>query len=348
MATATNRARARATVARGMAAAMKRARARVARARGMAMATRVAGEEEGDGEGGKSNGNNDKEGNGNGNNTGNCYQKVGHLLFIRNTKGAKKKRFRWYQQEILLPGINDHCKWFVKFDASTISSTLDQMTAVTYCDGEFSQIDVIKSSINLFIMNKVITNEQHASWLAIKQPADLAKAFMLIKLMLPSYSFQNIPADRCPMKALMIDAFNKQLNDDLNLPPNKMKSIINSISALSEMATKACSVKNIQHGFIMDGLIDGINMCFPVFDTIISKCWQNPKKEEYENIEENMTNILYQSSGYGHIADKIYGQMGIVSDRDSMGSEVLHDATISQKNYLHAKCLTHEHQIHLW
>ncbi len=35
-------------------------------------------------------------------------QKVGHLVFMRNTKGAKKKRFRWYQQEILMPGINDH------------------------------------------------------------------------------------------------------------------------------------------------------------------------------------------------------------------------------------------------
>jgi hypothetical protein len=35
-------------------------------------------------------------------------QEVGHLLFMRNTKGAKKKRFKWYQQEILMPGITDH------------------------------------------------------------------------------------------------------------------------------------------------------------------------------------------------------------------------------------------------
>ncbi len=27
-------------------------------------------------------------------------QEVGHLLFMRNSEGAEKKRFKWYQQEI--------------------------------------------------------------------------------------------------------------------------------------------------------------------------------------------------------------------------------------------------------
>ncbi len=34
---------------------------------------------------------------------------VGHVFFMQNTEEAKKKRFKWYQQEILIPGINDHC-----------------------------------------------------------------------------------------------------------------------------------------------------------------------------------------------------------------------------------------------
>jgi hypothetical protein len=133
------------------------------------------------------------------------------------------------------------------------------------------------------------------------------------------------------MKALMIHAFKEQLNDDLNLAANKMKSLINFISTLLEMATKACSVKNIQHGFIMTGQIDGLHMRFPVFDTILSTCRRNPKKEEYEHIEKNMTNILYHSSEYGHISKDVYNQMGIVRDRDSMGCEVMRDATISQE-----------------
>jgi hypothetical protein len=101
-------------------------------------------------------------------------QEVGHLIFMRNTKQAEKKRFRWSQQEILMPGINNHWKRFAKFDASTMTSTQDKMTAVTYCDGDFSQIHAIKSSIDLFTDNKVIANKQHASWLGVEQPADLA------------------------------------------------------------------------------------------------------------------------------------------------------------------------------
>jgi hypothetical protein len=72
------------------------------------------------------------------------------------------------------------------------------------------------------------------------------------------------------MKALIIHAFKEQLNDDLNLAANKMKSLIDFILMLSEMTMKACSVINIQHGFIMTGQIDGRNMRFPVFDTILS------------------------------------------------------------------------------
>ncbi len=275
-------------------------------------------------------------------------QEVGHLLFMRNTKGAEKKRFLWYQQNILFPGINDHCKWFAKCDASLMSSIPDKLTAVSYCDGDFSQIDAIKSSINLFVDNKVIPNKQHASWPAVKQAADVGKPIKLIKSTLLSYSVQNILADRCLMKVLMIHAFNEQLNDDLKLAANKLKSLIDFISTLLEMATKACSVKNIQHGFIMTGQIDGTNMRFPVFDTILSMCRRNPKKKEYENIEKNMTNILYHSSDYGHILEDEYNQMGIVRDHDSMGCEVLCEATISQESYQRTKCLTHEHQIHLW
>ncbi len=64
-------------------------------------------------------------------------QEVGHLIFMRNTEGAKKKRFRWYQQVILVPGIKDHRKRFANFDAST-DSIPDKLTAVTYCDSDFS------------------------------------------------------------------------------------------------------------------------------------------------------------------------------------------------------------------
>ena len=75
-----------------------------------------------------------------------------------------------------------------------MNSIPDKLTAVTYCDGYFSQIDAIKSSIDLFTDNKVIANKQHASWSGVKQPADLVRVFKLIKNMLPSHMVKNIPA----------------------------------------------------------------------------------------------------------------------------------------------------------
>ncbi len=118
------------------------------------------------------------------------------------------------------------------------------MTAVAYCDGNISQINVIKNSINLFVDNKVIANKQHASWSGVEQPADLARVFKLIKTLLPEHTVKNIPVERSPMKALMIDAFKNKL-DNINLPFNKTKSLIDFISMLSAIATKVCTVKNI-------------------------------------------------------------------------------------------------------
>ena len=77
----------------------------------------------------------------------------------------------------------------------------EKLTAVSYCDGDISQMDAIKSGTDLFIDNKVIANKQHASRSGVEQPADLAKVFKLIKNMLPSYTVKNVPAERCPMKA---------------------------------------------------------------------------------------------------------------------------------------------------
>ncbi len=107
------------------------------------------------------------------------------------------------------------------------------------------------------------------------------------------------------MKALMIDAFKNKL-DDLRLLSNKTKSLIDFISTLSAIATKVCTVKNIQHGFTEAGLLDGDNLHFPVYDKIIATCRRNPFLAEYENIEKNVPTILHHSCEFGHISDDIY------------------------------------------
>jgi hypothetical protein len=228
-----------------------------------------------------------------------------------------------------------------------LNSIPDKLTAVTYCDGDFSQINAIKSSINLFIDNKVIANKQHASWSEVNQPADLARVFKLNKNMLPSQMVKNIPAERCPIKALMLDAFKEKL-EHLNLAPNKRHSLVDFILSLSVMATKACTVKNIQHGFIEAGMVDAENLWYPVFDKIIATCRRNPSVEEYKNIENIMNTIIHESCEFEHISEEVYDHLNIVRDRDSMSHEVMRDATITQESYQRTKCLTHdEHQLFL-
>jgi hypothetical protein len=228
---------------------------------------------------------------------------------------------------ILLPGINDHHKRYANFDDSSMCSIPDKVTAVTYCDGNFSQSDAMKTSIDLFVNNKVIANKQHASWLGVEQPADLAKVFKLIKHLLPSHMVKNIPAERCPMKALKLDAFKDNL-EYLNLASNKRHSLIDSKSTLSVMATKACTVKIFEHGFIKTGMIDGDNLRFPVFDKINATCRWSPSVKESKNIENNINTFIHETCENGHISEEVYDGLNIVRDRDSMGCEVMRDATI--------------------
>ncbi len=46
-------------------------------------------------------------------------QDVGHVIFLRNTPGAEKKKFRWYQDTIVIPEINAHRLRHDNFDSST-------------------------------------------------------------------------------------------------------------------------------------------------------------------------------------------------------------------------------------
>jgi hypothetical protein len=162
----------------------------------------------------------------------------------------------------------------------------------------------------------------------------------------PLHMVKNIPAERCPMKGLMLDAFTEKL-DHLNLAPNKRHSLVVFISSLSVIATKACMVKNIQHGFIEAGMIDAENLRYPVFDKIIATCRRNPSVEEYKNIENNMNTIIHESCEFGHISEEVYDRPNIVRDRDSMGCKVMQDATITRESYQCTKCLTHKHTFYL-
>ena len=68
-------------------------------------------------------------------------EQCGHLFLMRNTEGAEKARFKYYQEKILIYGINLQWKRYCNFDIAARTSILDKATNVAWCDGDLSQID---------------------------------------------------------------------------------------------------------------------------------------------------------------------------------------------------------------
>ena len=57
-------------------------------------------------------------------------EELGYVLFMRDTEGAKKRKFKWYQENIFIPGVMKNCLVFDDLDVSTCSEIPIEDTAV--------------------------------------------------------------------------------------------------------------------------------------------------------------------------------------------------------------------------
>jgi hypothetical protein len=64
----------------------------------------------------------------------NSSQQVGHLFLMGNMEGAEKAQFRYYQEHILIPGINLQCKNYCNFDIAAGMTIPDMVIVVAWCD----------------------------------------------------------------------------------------------------------------------------------------------------------------------------------------------------------------------
>ncbi len=180
-------------------------------------------------------------------------EQCGHLFLMRNTEGAEKARFKYYQEKILIPGINLQQRKYCNFDIAAGTSIFNKATAVAWCNGDLSQIDAIKQMVELFAEYKIIVNKQNAAQSGVEQPADLACVFKIIKNIQKKHTVRDIPFDRCPMKKLVSKMFEMDRMKCLLLKYTKKNALINFLSVLPEIVTTACSKDNIKHGFIEGG-----------------------------------------------------------------------------------------------
>jgi hypothetical protein len=100
---------------------------------------------------------------------------------MHNTEGAEKAWFKYYQEKILIHRINLQWKRYCNFDIAAGTSIIDKATDVAWCDGDLSQIDAIKISVELYAENKIIANKQNAAQSGVKQLANLTHVFKIIK-----------------------------------------------------------------------------------------------------------------------------------------------------------------------
>ena len=63
-------------------------------------------------------------------------KQCGHLFLMCNTEGAEKACFKYYQEKILIHGINLQRKTYCNIDIAAGTSIPDKATAVAWCDGD--------------------------------------------------------------------------------------------------------------------------------------------------------------------------------------------------------------------
>ena len=98
------------------------------------------------------------------------------------------------------------------------------------------------------------------------------------------------------------------------MKPTKNHAILNFVSSVPEMTSKAVTRDNILHGGLENGIIDRKLQKYPDFDAILTTCKLDPTKEEYQLCVNSFPYLfkLYQVNGY--VEDDVFGQLEFPMD----------------------------------
>ena len=96
---------------------------------------------------------------------------------VLRSSGVDKMRFQFCQKHVLLPYINQLRKEYAGFDISNGTNIPDELAAVSWCDGNLSQLHSVTNEHGMLTDQKVIANKQNAARTEVEQAADLAKVF---------------------------------------------------------------------------------------------------------------------------------------------------------------------------
>ena len=218
---------------------------------------------------------------------------------------ADQKRYTCYCDNVLLPFIQQ--SW-AEFDGLQEDKAIkDEDQVVTWCDRDLAQIATIISeeSLTTSSNNKIRENKHNAARSRVEQPADLTKCFKLIILLQKAMTVVNMPADRHPLKKLMLEIFSKLHGKDQPiLSLTKRLALVKFVSILPEMSGKAVTNWNILHWFWANSIIDKDTNRFPDFDKILWTCRLLPSTESYELCVQSFAIFFAHQLKYGHVSEE--------------------------------------------
>ena len=118
------------------------------------------------------------------------------------------------------------------------------------------------------------------------------------------------------MKMRVTRAFNSDALKVLNLNSKKKSSLIDIISTLSELATKAATRGNILHGFYESGLIDQTKSRYPVLLKVLGTCRSMLPNEVYQSVIDNFTHLYRIMMEQCRIPEDVFDDLGFPHNKD--------------------------------
>ena len=135
-------------------------------------------------------------------------QGYGWVLLMRNTPGAEKQRFKWFQEVVL----KDFLVWireqYFGFHSDEVGASItEDLRAVFWMDGDTSQLASMTSDegIQWFRENGVIACKHNASGTGKEQAADLENCFRLSKMLNQRTTNKDISAENHLLKRRLIE-----------------------------------------------------------------------------------------------------------------------------------------------
>ena len=256
--------------------------------------------------------------------------KKGCVMFMRGDSGAEKCRYNYYRDKVFLPFVNNMRLKYDGFDSNSGTVIPENLTVASWCDGDLGQIASIVNDFGTYNRNRIIANKQNAARSGMEQPADVCKVFPIIKKLQKKYTVKHFEDDIHPMKRSVKSSFAQLYNQNkVCLKSSKKNSLVDFISSVPEIVTRAVSKENCRSGFVATGFVDSKFKKYPDFDCLLATCRTSPKIVDYERCKTHFEELFHKCHEEGHVSDADFERLGFPQDHNCNGNIQVHLAGIS-------------------